>query len=176
MRKVISLLLFFLCCLPLPARSSDSVERAGDVLQVVIPVAAFGMTFLFDDAEGRLPFFKSFATAMGTTYALKYALNYDRPGGGSKAFPSGHTSAAFSGASFIQRRYGWDYGFIAYAAASFVGWSRVHADEHHWDDVLAGAAIGIISTYIFTKPFEGNLQVGVIHEPGLWGVALSGRW
>ena len=87
------------------------------------------------------------------------------------SFPSGHTSAASSGASFIQKRYGWQCGIPAYLAASFVGWSRVEADQHYIEDVLAGAAIGFVGTYIFTEnykekiaitPFAGKETVGLM--------------
>ena len=53
------------------------------------------------------------------------------------------------------KRYGWQYGVPAYAAASFVAYSRVEAGDHHPHDVIAGAAIGIVSSYIFTKPYMG---------------------
>lgn len=160
---------------PAHARS-DSIETAGDVVQVVVPAAALALTFVFDDAEGRLPLLYSFAATMGVTYALKYAIDRDRPEEGSKSFPSGHTSAAFSGASFIQRRYGWDLGIPAYVAASFVGWTRYHVNVHYLDDVLAGAAIGILSTYLFTEPLRKNLHVSAVCEPGFWGIALTGRF
>jgi len=52
------------------------------------------------------------------------------------SFPSGHASAAFQGASFIQRRYGWKHGKYAYLLAAFVGYSRIEGlnDRHDtWD-------------------------------------------
>ncbi|MGB3398652.1 MAG: phosphatase PAP2 family protein, partial [Candidatus Deferrimicrobiaceae bacterium] len=42
----------------------------------------------------------------------------------------------------------------AYLAAAFVGYSRVEADEHWTKDVLAGAAIGIVSGFIFTSRYR----------------------
>ena len=141
-----------------PSKADSNTENAGHVLQVVLPAAAFGMTLAYDDAPGRKQFFKSFLCTMGTTYALKYAVNRERPDGGDHSFPSGHTSAAFSGASFMQRRYGWIYGIPAYAAASFVGWSRYDSDKHHASDVLASAAIATAFTYIFTTPYESDVE------------------
>lgn len=151
--------------------ASDQADIAGTVVLVVIPAVAYGSTFILDDEEGRNQFYKTFLTTLGTTYALKLAIDKDRPNGKSMSFPSGHASAAFSGASFIQKRYGWQYGFPAYLAASFVGWSRVEADQHYIEDVLAGAAIGIVSTYIFTDsyteklaiiPFAGDQSLGLM--------------
>ena len=59
----------------------------------------------------------------------------------------------------MRKRYGWEYGIPAYAAASFVAYSRVEANEHYPHDVIAGAAIGILSSFIFTRPYKGwNVQ------------------
>ncbi len=92
------------------------------------------------------------------------------------SFPSGHASAAFSGASFIQKRYGWQYGIPAYLAASFVGYSRVEADQHYVEDVLAGAAIGIISTFIFADSYQEKVAVVPFFGERTAGLALSGSF
>lgn len=134
------------------------------------------MTFGFDDLEGRIDYTKSLALTLGATWGLKLTVDRERPNGGSQSFPSGHTSVAFSGASFIQRRYGWKYGIPAYLAASFVGWSRVESDNHHPEDVVVGAAIGIISTYLFTKPYEQGLHVVPLVGNGIYGLFITTRW
>jgi membrane-associated phospholipid phosphatase len=60
----------------------------------------------------------------------------------------------------MRKRYGWEYGVPAYAAASFVAYSRVEANRHYPRDVIAGAGIGILSSYIFTRPYKGwNLSI-----------------
>ncbi|MFC1704032.1 phosphatase PAP2 family protein [Candidatus Omnitrophota bacterium] len=169
------LLLALFVFVPTYAESKDTSEEVGDVLQIVIPVTALGTTFLKDDEEGRWQFVKSFATTMAATYVLKYAVNSERPDGGDYSFPSGHTSAAFSGASFLQRRYGWAYGIPAYALASYVGWSRVDADKHHVEDVVAGAVFGIASTYIFTTPYE-DLTIKPVVENNTYGLAAHFDW
>ena len=135
--------------------AETSAESVGDILQIALPAAAFGMTFGYDDPGGRTQFYKSFFSTLGTTYALKLMVDKERPDGGNMAFPSGHTSAAFSGASFIQRRYGWKYGVPAYAAAAYVGWSRIDADAHYVEDVVAGAAIGNFLTVFIHEAFLG---------------------
>ena len=119
------------------AQSNKEIERTGDVLQIAIPLAAYGMTYLFDDHQGRRSFASVFFSTMGTTYALKYSFPDKRPDGGDAlSFVSGHTSAAFSGAAFIQRRYGWRYGIPAYLGAAFVGWSRIQVGKHHQDRLI----------------------------------------
>ena len=70
------------------------------------------------------------------------------------SFPSAHTSITFQGASFLQRRYGWKNGWPAYLLAGFTGYTRINADKHDVFDVIAGAVIGIGSTYLFTTPYQ----------------------
>jgi len=86
--------------------------------------------------------------------------------------PSGHTSISFSSAEFMRKRYGWEYGVPAYAAASFVAYSRVESRQHHPADVIAGAGIGIVSSYIFTKPYKGWKVEADVGEK-YYGVRLS---
>jgi len=137
----------------------DTIEKTGSIFQIVLPGTALGYTIYKKDKEGTKQFLKSFITTVGITYALKYSINAKRPNGGEHSFPSGHSSAAFSGASFLQRRYGWKYGLPAYLIASFVAWSRVYTKNHYVHDVVAGALIGIISTYVFTKPYAQNITI-----------------
>ena len=140
-------------------QANDSVELAGDILVVALPVAAAGMTIGFKDGQGALEFAESAALAMGTTFALKFAVNKTRPNGEDYAFPSGHATISFASAEFIRKRYGWSYGLPAYALATFVAYSRVEADQHDAIDVIGGAAIGIVSSYLFTRPYKGwNIQ------------------
>jgi len=155
-----------------PASAGDDIELAGDIIRVILPATAAGMTLYRNDREGLVQFAKSFATTEAVTFALKYSIDTDRPNGEPHSFPSGHTSTAFSGASFLQRRYGWKYGIPAYIAASFVGWSRIESDNHYLKDVLAGAAIGIIGTYIFTEPYPGGVAVTPFAAEGVYGLLL----
>ena len=137
------------------ARAGDSVKQAGDILQLALPGAAAGMIIGMNDWEGGVQFTESASLTLGTTYVLKYSVDEKRPNGGSQSFPSGHASISFSAAEFLRKRYGWEYGIPAYAAASFVAYSRVEAGEHHPRDVIAGASIGIVSSFIFTRPYKG---------------------
>jgi len=142
------------------ASAADGIETAGDILQYAIPVTAAGLTLTHRDGQGAFQLGESLAVTVGVTYALKYTINEQRPDGGGQSMPSGHTSFAFSGAEFMRKRYGWEYGVPAYAAASFVAYSRVEARRHHVRDVVAGAGIGILSSYIFTRPYKGwNLSI-----------------
>ena len=79
------------------------------------------------------------------TQTIKLATNRDRPDGTRWSFPSGHTSAAFTTATVLERRLGWKAGVPAYAAAAYIGASRLQENRHFASDVLFGAAIGIVS-------------------------------
>ena len=172
--RLLVLLLLYLAT-SVDTRASNGIETAGTAVQLVLPFTAGGLTLVQRDYQGTLQFGESAALALGVTYALKYSVNETRPDGGSHSFPSGHASISFSSAEFMRKRYGWAYGLPAYAAASFVGYSRVESREHYTHDVVAGAAIGIASSYIFTKPYKGwtiEVDTGVRY----YGLRLSRSW
>lgn len=152
--------------------ASDGIQTAGDILQFVLPATAAGFTLTHRDGEGSLQLGESLAVAVGVTYALKYGFDAKRPNGGRQSFPSGHSSISFSSAEFLRKRYGWEYGLPAYAAASFVAYSRVESRQHYPRDVVAGAGIGILSSYIFTRPYQG-WNVGVEGDTKSVGLRLS---
>ena len=152
--------------------AGDSIQTAGDVLLLVLPATAAGLTLGYRDGQGALQLGESLAVTMGVTFTLKYSIDAKRPNGGDHSFPSGHTSISFSAAEFMRKRYGWEYGVPAYAAASFVAYSRVESRQHHPEDVVAGAGIGILSSYIFTKPYKG-WHVGVEGDTKSFGVTLA---
>jgi len=150
----LTLIIIILLNQPISATQSGS-EKLGDILQVAIPAIGYGATLYLDDKEGQNQFYKSFGTNLAITYALKYSINKKRPNGGKYSFPSGHSSSAFQGASFIHQRYGIEYGIPAYIGAIFVGYSRVEAEAHYPVDVVSGAFIGTLSSMYFTTSYKG---------------------
>jgi membrane-associated phospholipid phosphatase len=94
---------------------------------------------------------------IGLTYALKYAVNRDRPFvtypdiinktghayDKDPSFPSGHTSSAFATATSLSLAYPeWYVITPSYLYAGTVAYSRMHLGVHYPSDVLAGAVIG----------------------------------
>lgn len=138
----------------------DFVKKTTDPLCLLPSAAGLALTLINHDTEGFKQLAYSSALAISTEYLLELSIKEKRPDGtGDHAFPSTHTMAAFSGASFIQRRYGWKWGGAAYAVASYVAWGRVYSRRHSVWDVLAGAGVGIGSTYVFTRPFLKDKEI-----------------
>jgi membrane-associated phospholipid phosphatase len=109
------------------------------------------------------------------TTSLKVAVGRRRPSGGQHAFPSGHTSAAFTSAGVLQQHFGWKAGVPAYAAAGFVGLTRVR-DRMHWvSDVVFGAAVGLASARAVTRGHQSKTwSIVPVAVPGGGGVVV--RW
>jgi len=139
----------------LVSAQKSGVEIAGDIGFIAVPLAALTTTFIKGDKQGTWQFTKGFVLNQALTFGLKISISKPRPDlSNNHSFPSGHTSTVFQGASFIHRRYGFKYSIPAYAIAGFTAFSRVYADKHDGFDILAGAIIGIGSTYLFTTPFQ----------------------
>ena len=135
---------------------NKNITTSGDILQLAIPAVAFGSTFIYNDDNTKptLQFIKAYGSGLILQQALKHLVLEKRPDGSdSYSFPSGHTTSAFSGAAFIQHRYGWKYGFPSYVLASYVGYTRVQVQKHYDWDVLGGAVIGIGTSFLFTKQY-----------------------
>lgn len=103
---------------------------------------------------------------------------------GRKSFPSGHTSSAFAGLGYAGFFLAGQLGLfdgqgyairlfivgIPFGLASFVGISRIMDFRHHWQDVLAGAILGIILAYVTYRMYFPALTRAKSEEP------LDGRF
>jgi membrane-associated phospholipid phosphatase len=159
-------ILFFACiCMmhcDIKAQSREAIGTSTDILMFVTPASGFIATLVLEDYEGTKQLVFAGVTSIATSYLLKHVIKKQRPDGSdSHSFPSNHTAMSFHGASFIAQRYGWKYSIPAYFVSGYVAWGRVYAKRHDTWDVFAGAAIGIASTYIFTRPFmkKHNLAI-----------------
>jgi membrane-associated phospholipid phosphatase len=138
--------------------AKSNIDTSGDVLQIAIPVVAFGTTFYKDDYIGKKEFLQSFLATTALTHALKFSLKNtslnERPNGNDYSFPSGHTASAFQGAFFLQKRYGSEYGVPAMALAAFTGYTRVRGNYHHWRDVVGAAGLSFGVNYFLVSEYE----------------------
>ncbi len=82
----------------------------------------------------------------------------------SPSFPSGHTAAAFALATALGDGVDKTWARVGfYALASGTGWARI-AEEQHWlSDVVAGAAVGILSA----RFVDGRTRIFGIRPPHL---------
>lgn len=94
----------------------------------------------------------AYALSSGVTWGLKCAVRERRPDWTDRrSFPSGHTSAAFAGATILDKEYRHVSPWISvagYAVATGVAVDRVARHRHHWHDVVAGASIGVGGTLL----------------------------
>ncbi|MBK4215712.1 phosphatase PAP2 family protein [Paracoccus caeni] len=126
--------------------SADPFESFGTAMKYGLPLAAA----VCAERDGRL---EDFAVRGILQAAVVWGMKeyFDgspisaRPSGEGKGFPSGHTAAAFFGASDLAGKCFADdraAGAALYGAAGATGWSRVHAGEHTVPQVMTGALIG----------------------------------
>lgn len=160
-----------LAAAPVQAGSWNDAGRVGEVGLVAV---ALGKTLAERDGEGARQFAFNMGSTVAGTELLKRVVGSERPNGrNDRSFPSGHTSISFSAAGHLQFRYGSGWGVPALAAAAFVGWSRVEANEHRWEDVAAGALIGAASARLFTKRL--NDEVSVLPWGDTKGAGIAAR-
>lgn len=174
------LVLLMLACAP-PAHAETSAERAGTYLMYLMPAFSLGYSAAMSDYDGSLQMIESTGATGLAALLLKSTVYSERPAGAEGApgesFPSGHTAVAFSSAAFLQNRYGYAFGLPAYAAASFVGYSRIQGHEHHWIDVIAGAGLGIGFGYLFTEPYHADgFDLSAYATPEEAGLVLTVRF
>jgi len=155
--KKLTVLLLFAVTSDLQAEEDTDLTRFGDVAQFALPALGLSATWIYDDKEGAKQWGWSGLTAVGTTTVLKGVYEKIRPNASSSAtsFPSGHTTAAFWGASFLDMRYGRWWVIPAYTAAGITAYSRVIYDNHHIDDTLMGASIALFSSWYWVTPHDG---------------------
>lgn len=153
-----------------------AVRTSGDIGAVLLPVGALTAILINKDWQGLKQGIFAGVTTLGVTYGLKELVKKERPDHSDKhSFPSMHSSVSFAAASFIQRRYGWKWGIPSYVLSTYVAWSRVYGKKHDGWDVLAGAAIGVGSSYIFTQPFakKHQLVISPVASDGHCGLYAS---
>jgi membrane-associated phospholipid phosphatase len=152
-------------------------KTAADVGEAGLVGLALGKSAIDQDWQGTRQASLGLAVTLGATTALKHAFPEERPDrSDNKSFPSGHTSMSFAAAGYLQKRYGWEWGVPATLAATIVGVSRVESKDHHWYDVVAGAALGEAAGYLFTTPHDSGVEFLPWADRHGAGFALSRRF
>jgi membrane-associated phospholipid phosphatase len=138
-----------------------------DVAMIVAPVSFYAVGFFTKDEKAQhtaLLSGEAVADAEIVATVLKAATKRVRPSAfapngnlydswfeskgsplrANGGFPSGHSIAAFSIATVVARRYGnhrW-VPYVAYSAATLIGFSRMTLSAHFASDVFLGGALG----------------------------------
>jgi len=166
MRQLIAAILLFLA--GAQTATAASSESLGTDVAIALPAIAGGITLYKDDWKGAAQLTVDTAVTVGIAYGLKHVIHEQRPDKSDfQSMPSDTAALAFAPANFLWDRYGWEYGVPAYAAATFVAWSRVDAQKHHWYDVTASATLAFGVSKIFTTRYQPRgLSYGVTPTDG----------
>lgn len=139
---------------------------ATDILTAVVPLTGLVVAYFTDDTEGQKQWLRNTGVNQVLVSALRLGFNEtslgERPNGHSYGFPSGHVAFVMSGATFLGERYGWQWGVPAYMAASYVAYTRVHEDKHHWRDVIASGTMAYGVALLTVTPENASYMAPII--------------
>lgn len=162
----IGLLSFVLSSSFLSLQAKSGFEIFGDAMQV-LPFITMAYSYVIDDFDGVKQQALGSAVTFASTHVIKQgfvilsrsdselASISQRPNNGSyNGFPSGHTSFAFSAVGFAHKRYGWKFSVPLGVVATLTGVSRVYAQRHTTEQVVAGAVLGFLFHMHLPKNFK----------------------
>lgn len=120
----------------------------------------------------------SYATMAAVVNVAKYTFKEKRPDSTTRnSFPSGHTATAFVGAEMLFQEYRTTHpwiGYTAYGISAVVAYLRMHNDVHWANDVLAGAAVGMLSTkfayWLYPKIFREKKRENRMKRTAFFGM------
>lgn len=162
--------------------TQDRDRFASDIFQFAIPAISLGIAAYKKDGQGVIQLAKTVTFNQVVTEVLKVSLNNvavggtrlgERPDGGSKNFPSGHTSTSFASAWQIKKRYGIKCAALPLVMATFTGYNRVNEKRHTPSAVVAGVLVGIASAELFSKPFGSTKTSVMVGYNGMRGLNLT---
>lgn len=137
------------------AQLSDGQRYSFDDWIQYVPAAAY-LTLDLAGVNHENDLIKRSCTAIGgyvfyavITKATKHFVSEMRPDGSrDNSFPSGHSGKAFLGAELVRMEFGNGWGAAAYSVAGVTAFMRIWNDKHWLTDVVAGAALGILSAHV----------------------------
>lgn len=164
--------------------SDRQLEHIGDNVQIAVPLT--GLACAVASGEG-IRYLGRF-TLLLSTYTLSKrglgsaAIN-QRPNGGDRGFPSGHTAATTFGATWLAQSCLSNSRLaqgLALLSAAFVGGTRIEVGAHSVWQVLAGAFVGWMAQFLALAWFDrmfGNVWrgAGALIRKGLCQTWRLGR-
>lgn len=131
---------------------NDFEFKIDDYIQYLPMVEMYGADLL--GVESKNHWFdqtKYLAISQLTTaiivHSIKWSTGKQRPDGTATAFPSGHSSQSFVGATVLFQEFKTTSPFLAYSGFAFsttTGAFRIMNNRHWLSDVVTGAGIGIL--------------------------------
>lgn len=111
------------------------------------------------------PHFARFRPAFHPGFAGEVKNLFNYKGEGLYGFASGHATFSFAFAVFTGLLFRYKpYGFVIFAWATLMAWSRIYLGVHFLTDVLAGAVIGsfagLITYYLYRRFAGGHTRAG----------------
>jgi membrane-associated phospholipid phosphatase len=133
----------------------------GDYAQIINPLIAGSIA---SQEKGSGHFAIIYGQSFVAMHSMKYAFNQGKWKASKRPFiegkkerydgmPSGHTNSAWIAASYV-RTFSEDNQYISiplYITAAITGYSRVRVKEHTATQVIAGAALAEVITYVNSK-------------------------
>lgn len=133
-------------------------------------ILADATSFILKQAIGRG---RPFATGdKGSFRPFQFKSDYD-------SLPSMHTASSFAMASVLaSESESMGTKALYYAAATFVGFSRIYEDKHWASDIILGAAIGELCGRVVTNRHASGAKLTIlpITDGSSASVLLVGRW
>ncbi len=136
---------------------STSETRYGAILGSGFPGIAIALGQMYFDTDDGLQHLRALAFTSATHISIALAAQRERPNGKNLSFPSGHGSSSFATAASLAYSYGPWAGVPAFAAATYIGMSRVANNAHWASDIVAGAGLGIFWA-------RASAKVGIVSE------------
>lgn len=187
--KTLCPILAALCAITLaPVAKADSFDQdasrvisgSGTALYlgtgIILPLLQDGSS----GGQRSLRALDSVITSTGLCIGLKQITQVKRPDSNERdSFPSCHATAAFALAA-TQSHYHPDAAWLWYSGASLIAYSRVNLNRHSVYDVVAGAALGYL-----TSKIELNQKHGLILFPfidsdsqgnSIYGLQVQGKF
>jgi membrane-associated phospholipid phosphatase len=179
LRRLVVVVAIILSVLNVPTAARGANGLSGDIITATLPVTAFAIAYFRDDVEGEKEWLRNTVANQLLTSVARIGFNYtslgERPNGNPYGFPSGHVAFVASGASFLQERYGWEYGVPAWLLTGYVAYVRVDNKSHHWRDVLASGVLAYGVGKLFVTSEDATYLAPVI-GPDFIGLRWERSW